>query len=652
MNRRLLAVAAALALSCGLLGTSNLATADVPGGTVVRTTPAGATPHVLDGKVLAVVRVGSHIVLGGSFTRVRNEGTSVEVVRNGLVALDAYTGKVSTTFNPNPGTSVTSLLPAPDGQSVYVGGGFSTIGGVSRSRVAQVRVSDGAVVSTFNAGTINGNVRDLALRGGRLWVAGAFTHVAGRSQPALATLDPTTGAFSPYMGLRIAGTHRGTGVTQVLKMDTTPDGSRLVAIGNFDTLQGVQNHQLLVLDTSGTSAQPAPFRTGFYLTPCSSAFDSYMRDVSISDDGSFFVVSTTGAYGGSTAACDTTARFETFTASTDVKPSWINHTGGDTTYGVEVTPAAVYVGGHQRWQNNPFAADRAGPGAVAREGIAALDPVNGLPLSWNPGRDKGVGVFDFTFDDRGLWVASDTTRLAGQLKSRIALLLKDGATRPDIRTPLLPNDVYTGGSLAAPLGLLKRRYDGVTAGAVQDPPDGGIDWSAVRGAFMVNGALYLGHADGSFTRRAFTGTTYGSAQVVDTSDRIVALAAWHDEVRTMTGMFLDDNRVYFTLAGDPRLHYRYFTPESGVVGAQRYVASTGVAGVDLSQARGMFLAGSQVYVATAAGNLVRVGWQRGGASGRLVAGTAETVSGPARGDGQVWGGRAMFLFQSTSGGGA
>ena len=410
----------------------------------------------------------------------------------------------------------------------------------------------------FKAPKLDGRIKDLRLSG-RSAVDRRPVHHRWPTIPqtGLATVNPTTGAYDPYMTLAIAGLHHG-GVTTVMKIDVTPDGSHLVAIGNFDTISGVKHHQAFMLNLTGATAAVENWQTNFYNTACSSSFETYMRDLDISPDGSYFVISTTGAYGGSMIACDSTARWNIDARGSGLTAKWIDNTGGDTTYAVAITGTVVYTGGHARWQNNPFAGDSPGQGAVSRPGIAALDPINGLPLSWNPTRDRGVGVFDLLPTPAGLWVGSDTDRIGNfEYHARIAFFpLTGGSTIPPSNTPNLPNDLFVAGRQRRDHLPDLRQHDQPVVVQRHVPrrrsasvPAGGITWGNSRGAFMLNGQLYAGWSNGAFDRRTFDGTTFGPPTAVNTGDLLTNMSTWHGEVGGITGMFFDSGRIYYTRSG-------------------------------------------------------------------------------------------------------
>ncbi len=645
MRKLLVAALGVFVLSAGGLVTlSGPARAvQVPQDRIVSDDPANFTPNVLDGDVRAIAQIGNQIILGGNFTQVQAAGSATPVARQNMVSFDATTGAISTTFVPNPDGEVDAIVPAGGG-NIFVGGYFNNVNGSGSPTLAKINATTGAQVTAFKVPKFDGRIKDLRLVGNRLFMGGYFTTVAGNAQAALATVNATTGAFDPFVGQTIAGVHNG-GVTTVMKMDVNPAGTRLVAIGNFDTVNAVKNHQIFMLDISGASATAANWQTNFYTSACSSSFQSYMRDLDISPDGSYFVVSTTGAYGGSSGACDETSRWDFAKTGTGLTPSWTDYTGGDTTYAVAITGSVVYTGGHARWQNNALAGDQPGPGAVPRPGIAALDPVNGLPLSWNPTRDRGVGVYDLLATSTGLWVGSDTEHIGQnyELRERIAYFpLTGGKVIPATNPPGLPNDVYSASTTGNTLS--RRQFDGSTAGTAQTVDPGGLAWSTVRGSFMLNGQLYTGWSDGSFTRRTFNGSTYGAATPVNTHDQLTTLTSWHTDLASVTGMFFLNGRVYYTKSGSSSLFYRYFTAENDVVGVLPITASTTATGPNFSTVAGMFTAGDKLYYgSTADGNLRRVDLVDGKPSG-----AATVVSGPAAG-GVTWNARSMFLYQSASG---
>ena len=598
------AVLCAQGLTPGPAGAVDSTAGGLPDRVVVSENPANWTPQVLDGRVDAITRVGDRIIAGGRFSKVREAGSSTVLTRKNLFAFDADTGAIDRTFNPAPAGGVNALVAAPGGNAVFVGGQFSGIAGKTQPGVAKVDVPSGRLTDGFRP-TVAGRVDALALHGSRLFFSGEVTKVNGTTRWGLAAVHVDSGALEP--GVAVKFSDPGYGVLTVNRIAIRPDGSRLVALGSFLKADGKDRPRLAVLDIDGGKATVADWQTKGYADPCSSSFGaSYIRGVDISADGSYFVVVTTG--GKARALCDTAARFELGGTGWDIKPTWVAQSGGDSFIGLAVTDAAVYVGGHQRWMNNPYNIGtgkdaQPGIGSVPRSGIAALDPANGLPLSWNPGREpRGIGVFAFLATPEGLWIGSDTDYVAGEYHPKLAFFPSQGGTVVEPPRPAqLPSTIYRSLSSSG-AGLAAQIVDSTGAGNVTSPA-GGLDWSGARAAFPADGRLYVVWADGRIDSRAIeAGGELGPAKSLDLRG-LDTLDKAKFPTRSLTGAAFDaeHGRIYYTIAGDSRLYYRYFTTESGLVGGLPFVVSGDGDGRDWETVRGLMIADGHLYSATGSG---------------------------------------------------
>ncbi|GII25546.1 delta-60 repeat domain-containing protein [Planosporangium mesophilum] len=412
MRRRLIILAAVLA---GLAATLP-AMADTAQPRTVSANPVDNTPHILDGTVRDIAVVGGTVVVGGDFTQVTDSSRRNTYRRNYLFAYDLGSGRVLD-FAPALDGPVLALSPGAGG-TVYAGGSFRQVGGVAQRGLTQLRVDTGARVATFAAAINYGEVRSLVARGPWVYAGGTFTAVNGAPRTALARLSATTGAVDAGFDMKLAAPRHGGAKLQDLAV--SPDGSRVVAAGAIEQASGQYRAQLAVIDTAASPARLADWWTTAYDAECWYGFDTYLRGVDFSPDGSYFVVVTTGKMSDPKLACDTAARFNV--AGTGAhSPVWVNHTGGYSLYAVSVTGPAVYVGGHQLYQDNPYGHKSAGPGAVSRIGIAALNPVTGKALPWNPTRTRGAGVRAFAATPAGLIVGSDTEELGHEYHGRIGM---------------------------------------------------------------------------------------------------------------------------------------------------------------------------------------------------------------------------------------
>jgi len=187
---------------------SNLAAIDMTTGEAY----ASFTPRVVEsdfvpshkGGVRALALVGNKLYVGGQFTSIDAQ------LHYNLAAIDIdpslVTGTVDPAFNPVVGIPgapnantffVYKVLPAADG--LFVGGGFSKVNGMSRSKTAKLNF-DGSLNRAYKTNGVNGVVRDMQLSpdASTVFVAGAFSMFDGAAHQSIVRVSEQTGLLDAW----------------------------------------------------------------------------------------------------------------------------------------------------------------------------------------------------------------------------------------------------------------------------------------------------------------------------------------------------------------------------------------------------------------------------------------------------------------------
>ncbi len=187
-----------------------------------------------NGPINAVEFVGDTLYVGGDFTRING------VARTRLAAIDLATDSLTSW---NPGADAAVLALDIDGGVAYVGGSFTSAAGVSRNRLAAIDTTTGSATSwNPNANSV---VRALVVDSAsvRVIVGGDFTTVSGTTRNRLASIDRATGGLHAWDA-------NANGSVNTLAYDSTSD--RIYAGGGFTTIGGAgQTYLVEILMSTG-----------------------------------------------------------------------------------------------------------------------------------------------------------------------------------------------------------------------------------------------------------------------------------------------------------------------------------------------------------------------------------------------------------------
>ena len=370
-----------------------------------------------NGPVMAIQIVNNVAYVGGNFTKVRPPGAAVgastEVVRNRLAAFDATTGAllswapsatasyytVPTGQTPDKNctkidatriecATVWSIAATPDKKSIVVGGAFTAINGQVRAGLAAFTTATGALDATFKP-SVQGRVETVATSGTAVYAGGGIIKAGGQTRTGLAAFDfpaGTTRPFAPAV-VRSTNTNITTGVNAVA---LSPDNSRLIVGGGFDSVAGRAQHGLTALDAQ--TGAPAAWNSNRI------AMAASVTSLKVIGDRVYSTADASGSESEGIIAFDAAT-------GTDL---WYDSCRG-ASHSMAIVRGVVYAGSQgaypEQYQN--YASDDR-----RRYTLRAEVPTGGpgaTLLPWSPRTNDGNGAFAMATDDNTLWIGGEFT---------------------------------------------------------------------------------------------------------------------------------------------------------------------------------------------------------------------------------------------------
>ena len=199
------------------------------------------TPDIIGDVFSLAVQYDGRILIAGGFTTVNG------VARNNLARLNPN-GTLDTDFNPAPNSSgIVSSIALQYNGSIIVGGQFTTLGGITRNRIARL-LPDGSLDSSFDATAgvtgVSEAIRSIAVqKDGSILIGGVFTEVNGVSRSRIARLN-ADGTLDMSFNPNVVG-------PGVPSMALQADG-KIILTGDFTIVSATERSCIARLNIDGS----------------------------------------------------------------------------------------------------------------------------------------------------------------------------------------------------------------------------------------------------------------------------------------------------------------------------------------------------------------------------------------------------------------